>query len=75
MNSLQKILKRLLPKESFKKIENESKQWFIECGKCGFSGSYWDRGGIRAYAVGKKILFGRCPQCKKYNSFNVIKRS
>jgi len=74
MSPLQKILKRIFSESRFQKIETESRKWFIECSKCAFSRSYWDMGGIRVYATGKKVLFGRCPRCKKYTVFNVIKK-
>jgi len=74
MSPLQKILKYLLSEDRFKKIEATSRTWFMECGKCKFSKSYWDAGGVRMHASGKKILFGRCPQCKKYAVFNVVKK-
>ncbi len=76
MSTIQKILKFILPKNLFQKIKEESKKWFIECDKCGFSKSYWEAGGIRAGAASwKKKVFGRCPNCKKYKFFNVIKKA
>ena len=61
--------------DNFQKIEDESKKWFIVCDKCGYSISYWDAGGIRAGAASwKKKVFGRCPTCKKFRFFSVIKK-
>ena len=74
LSTIQKILKFILPKNLFQKIEEESKKWFIECGECGLSKSYWEAGGIRAYATKKKWIFGYCPHCKKYKFFKVTKR-
>lgn len=77
MTTIQKFLKFIIPKSLFQKIEEESKNWFIECEKCGYSKSYWESGGIRAYATpdGKsKWIFGYCPNCKKYKLFKATKR-
>lgn len=72
---IRKILKFILPQKLFQKIEDESKKWFMECDKCGYSISYWEAGGIRAgAAVWKKKIFGYCPNCKKYKFFNVTKK-
>lgn len=73
---IQGILKKVLPKAMFKRIEEESKQWFIECPQCGLSVSYWEMGGVRAYAASKgKRVLGRCPQCKKPKLFKVVKKT
>jgi protein-arginine kinase activator protein McsA len=72
---IQKILQLILPEKLFQKIKNESKKWFMVCNKCGYSKSYWDAGGIRAGAAScKKVIFGHCPNCKKWKFFNVIKK-
>ena len=73
MNIIQKIFKYILPKKIFDKIENESKKWFIKCANCGYSISYWDAGGLRAFASSKKKIVGYCPNCKKHKFLNVIK--
>lgn len=71
---IRKILKLMLPKKLFQKIEEESKKWFMVCA-CGYSISYWDAGGIRAGAASyyKKVA-GYCPNCKKWKFFSVIKK-
>ncbi len=75
MSTVQKILKFLLPQSWFQKIEEESKKWFIECNKCGYSKSVWEAGGIRAFATSKgKRIFGYCPKCKKYKFFKLTKK-
>lgn len=74
MSIIQRILKFIFPTSLFQKIEEESKKWFIECEECRFSKSYWESGGIRAYATKGKRIFGYCPNCKKYKFFNVIKK-
>jgi len=54
---IQKILKCLLPKDVFQKIEDESRRWFMECPQCGFHRSYWDAGGVRAFAEATRNRF------------------
>lgn len=75
MSTIQKIFKFILPKKLFQNIEDESKKWFMICDKCGYSLSYWEAGGLRAFATKKKRIWGRCPNCKKYKFFNVIKKT
>lgn len=75
MSAIQKILKFILPKKFFQKIEEESKKWIIECNKCRFSISVWETGGIRVFATSKgKWIFGYCPKCKKYKFFKLTKK-
>jgi len=71
---MKKFLKVLLPKNIYNRIEDESKSWFITCDKCGYSISYYDAGGLRAFATSKKFVFGKCPNCKKYKFLKVTKK-
>ena len=72
---IQKILKHLLPKDKFQKIEYESKNWIMKCPKCGFSKSYWEAGGVRAFAISnRKSILGRCPKCNRFKLFTVIRK-
>ena len=72
---IRKILQLILPTKRFQNIEDESKKWFMICDKCGYSKSYWEAGGIRSGAASwKKKVFGRCPNCKKWKFFSVIKK-
>jgi len=72
---IRKILKLILPQKLFQKVEDESKKWFMACDRCGYPISYWEAGGIRAGAASrKKKVLGRCPNCKKYKFFSVIKK-
>ena len=75
MGTLQKIITSLFPQKIAKKIEDESKAWFMECPRCGYAISYWDAGGVRAYAksIGKRV-WGRCKQCRKFVFFKVRKK-
>ena len=71
---IRKILKFILPKKLFQKIEEESKKWFMVC-DCGYSISCWDAGGIRAGAASyKKKVAGHCPNCKKIKFFSLVKK-
>jgi hypothetical protein len=74
MGRIQKLLKCILPSSFFTRIEEESRKWFIECDTCGYAISYWEAGGLRAYAAKKKKIFGRCPNCGKFKFFTVIKK-
>jgi hypothetical protein len=58
MSRIQKILKSLLPAAFFAEIEEESRKWFMECDTCGYAISYRVAGEMRAYAAGKKRIFG-----------------
>ena len=71
---IQKILKFILPKNYFFKIEEESKKWFITCG-CGYEQSVWEAGGLRAYATcNNKPALGYCPMCRKLKIMRLIKK-
>lgn len=74
MNKIQNFFKLILGNKIFEKIENESKKWFIECDKCSYSISYWEAGGLRAWATKKKAIWGRCPTCKEFKWFKVVKK-
>lgn len=74
MGAIQKILKFILPKIWFDKIESESKKWFFVC-DCGYEKSLWDAGGLRVcgYPQNKPVL-GRCPVCNKFKRMRLIKK-
>jgi hypothetical protein len=75
-NMIRKILKFLLPDTIFQKMKEESKIWTIGC-DCGYNISVWDAGGIRYKAIrlsGTKRIWGRCPNCKKWKFFSVIRK-
>jgi hypothetical protein len=74
MSRIQEIMKFILPASFFARIEEESGKWFIECDTCGYSVSYWEAGGIRAYAAKRKRIWGRCPHCRKFKFFRVKKQ-
>jgi hypothetical protein len=74
VSRIQKIIRFILPASFFTRIEEESKKWFIACDTCGYAISYWEAGGVRAYASRKKRIFGRCPNCRRFQFFKVIKK-
>jgi hypothetical protein len=74
MNRIQRLIRSVFPKKIAGKIEQESSKWFFECTECGYSISYLEAGGIRAYATKKKRVFGFCHKCRKFKFFNVVKR-
>jgi len=72
---IRRILALILSKSSYKEIEEESKKWYLVCGKCGHSVSVWDAGGIRAGAASKKKkVLGRCPGCRRCGLLDVIRK-
>jgi hypothetical protein len=75
MNKVQKIFRSILPKNLFEKIEKESAKWFFVCKDCGYSISYRDAGGLRAYATKKKKVFGYCRGCGKFKFMDVVKKN
>jgi uncharacterized protein with PIN domain len=74
-NMIRKILQLMLPAKIFQNIKDESKKWFMVCDECGYTISYWEAGGIRVYGTKNKKTFGRCPNCKKWKFFSVIKKA
>ena len=44
-------------------VERESREWLIECPKCGYEDTVWDRGGVRYKASGTKHILSRCRNC------------
>jgi hypothetical protein len=73
MGIIRNILKLILPRDYFSKIEEESKKWFFVCG-CGYQRSVWEAGGLRAFAVNNKPVPGYCPMCRKLKIMRLIKK-
>ncbi len=63
MNTVQKLLVRLLPRRWAEDMEAESREWMIRCPTCGFARSVWNAGGIRWKAAGSPRRLLRCGQC------------
>ena len=74
MNRIQKVAFQFLSPSAQAGMEAESKQWMLKCPNCGFERSYWDAGGIRWGASGKKRVGGKCPNCGKNVGFEVYKK-
>jgi len=73
MNTLQRMLSKILPRSWFAAIKAESRVWMVRC-RCGFARSLWDAGGIRGKASGTAHWLTRCPQCGK-RSWHTISRT
>lgn len=75
MGWLQRFITANLPQEAGAQMEAHSRQWFLECPKCGNAKSLWEIGGIRYKAVGSKSVLGRCSGCNgKLRFLRVVKR-
>lgn len=73
MRIFRKIFKIILPKSYFNKIEEESKKWFLVC-PCGFKESFWEAGGLRAWAIVNKPVMRRCSMCKRIRIMRLVKK-
>jgi len=73
MNTLQRMLSKILPRSWFAAIKAESRVWMVRC-RCGFARSLWDAGGIRGKASGTAHWLTRCPQCGQ-RSWHMISRA
>lgn len=71
---IQKFLKFILPEKTFKKVEGESRKWFLVC-ECGNEMSLWEKGGVRicAASAGKKVYF-HCPKCETKRWMRMVKK-
>ncbi len=59
------ILRRILPARLFRAIEQESREWIVEC-PCGHRRDYWDAGGVRYKSRGVGLTeYAECPACGK----------
>jgi DNA-directed RNA polymerase subunit M/transcription elongation factor TFIIS len=67
MSFIQSLLRAVLPKTTFARMETESRSWILTCPKCGHKQSIWDMGGIRAGASGNPRRYTKCPQCGESN--------
>ena len=47
------------------RVEAESREWMIECPRCGHRVSVWEAGGVRYKACGKARRLARCPNCRQ----------
>ncbi len=74
MNRIQKFFTSILPAQSAKSMEADSRQWFMKCMECGFEESYWDLGGIRWKAAGNSRNLRKCPNCGKRSWHQTYKK-
>lgn len=70
---LRKLIAKLSPKLAAS-IEAESRQWMMQCPKCGHEVSVWDGGGIRYKASGTVRRLGRCARCDKVRMLRIYFR-
>ena len=56
------------------RIEAESRNWIMQCKKCGHQISVWDYGGMRYKAHGTVYRLGRCRGCGKASMLRVYKK-
>ncbi len=61
---LRKLLFLLMPDRAAD-IEAESREWMLQCQRCGYEVSVWDSGGIRYKARGKPRRYGKCRNCQQ----------
>ena len=73
MNTLQRTLRKMLPRSWFAAIEAESRVWIVRC-RCGLARSLWEAGGMRGKGAGTAHWLTRCPQCGK-RSWHRISRT
>ncbi|MBM3200226.1 hypothetical protein FJZ53_04775 [Candidatus Woesearchaeota archaeon] len=74
MGLIRSVLRKASPKR-FKGVVKESKSWHFVCKTCGYKKSVYDSGGIRYKAKPNKVALGRCPVCKKFRWFKIIKKN
>lgn len=70
--SMRNLILRLLPWIA-EDMERESREWMIQCPKCGREKSVWDAGGIRYRARGNPRKLGRCSQCGKLRFLRIYR--
>ena len=59
---LRRLIGFLMP-ATMRRIEAESKTWFVACPECNHEISVWDAGGMRYRGRGTTYRFGHCTQC------------
>ena len=63
MGWLSRFITRNMDRNLAQEMEAESRQWHLQCPKCGHSKSVWELGGLRYKASGSKSVLGRCSGC------------
>ena len=59
---LRSLLKRIAPQFAAR-AEAESREWMVQCPKCGNEKSLWDAGGLRYKGAGTVRRLGKCSRC------------
>lgn len=72
MSRFQKLMRLILPKQLFQKMEAESKAWMVTC-DCGYSRSVWDIGGMRYKSKDNNKTYGKCPSCGQMKWLQLVK--
>ena len=72
---IRKLLRTLMSEDSFRRVEEESRDWYFTCGTCGQEFSVWDLGGIRYRASGYPSRLVKCPMCQTKAMLKIKRRS
>ena len=70
MSIIQRFLKATVSTQKFEKIKAGTQGWVVECDN-GHTTNLWDFGGVRYKATGKKLIFAKCPVCKRKQRLEV----
>ncbi len=68
------VLRRMLSKELYKKLEQNTRKWIQVCRKCGHKQDFWEAGGVRGGGVGEPIKLMYCKNCKKLRMHKIRKK-
>lgn len=66
------LILRLLPTMAAR-LEEESRQWMVQCPGCKREISVWDAGGIRYKARGAARRLGECSTCGKMRLLRIYR--
>lgn len=76
MSFIQNLFKTLLSKEKAEAMEVESRDWTLECPRCGHEVSVWEVGGIRYKASSNtRGSVIRCQQCGERTLHRLYRKS
>lgn len=76
LSRTQRLARKTVSEETFRAMEAESREWKIECPKCGHTTDYWSVGGIRYKARSKgKVMIGRCRNCRRWRLFRIFRQT
>ena len=72
MNWLQRIFAgHSRPGGTASDFERESREWKVDCRKCGHRSDVWQMGGVRWKAAGEKWQLLRCRGCGKLGRLKI----